>query len=139
MAYKVIPLVLLLAGCSIEPVEYSYYDEGLYEESEDVIEDDQVSDEDVLTATSKRSQNVKIDAYAKVAEQILWDWRGKMHAVDGFRYVKPIRKCGVQFDGHKYGHAIIAPYTGCVDIAPGHYVDEATVYIPKVGGNDGRR
>jgi len=116
-----------LSGCAIEPVEYSYYEEDTeYEE-----EYSETTEESVLTASSKRSTNVEIDSYAKVAEQIMWDWRGKMTARDGFTYVPPIRKCGIDLPGYKYGHAVVIPTKdACIDIAPGHYIDEATIYVP---------
>ena len=124
-------IFISISGCSIQPIEYTYYEE---EEIENEIED--VSDQEVLTASATRSSNVQIDSYAKVAEQIMWDFRGKMHARDGFTYVPPIRKCGIEFPAQKYGHAIVAPSVGCVDVAPGHYINEATVYLPKSGGEN---
>lgn len=119
---------IALMGCAIEPVEYSYYEDDI-EYNED--DDTETTEQSVMTASNKRSSNVEIDSYAKVAEQIMWDWRGKMTARDGFTYVPPIRKCGIDIPGYKYGHAIVLPSkNACIDIAPGHYINEATIYVP---------
>ena len=122
-------IIAMTSGCAIEPVEYSYYEEDT-EYVDNEYEDS--TEESVLTASSKRSTNVEIDSYAKVAEQIMWDWRGKMTARDGLTYVPPIRKCGINIPGYKYGHAVVLPsQDACVDVAPGHYIDEATIYVPE--------
>lgn len=119
---------IALMGCAIEPVEYSYYEDDI---EYNVDDDTETTEQSVMTASNKRSSNVEIDSYAKVAEQIMWDWRGKMTARDGFTYVPPIRKCGIDIPGYKYGHAIVLPSkNACIDIAPGHYINEATIYVP---------
>lgn len=121
---------LLLVGCSIEPVEYSYYEDGEFAEEEDLDESEEITDEEVLTGSKKHSKNVHIDAYARAAEQIMWDWRGKMQARDGFTYIPPVRECGVKVGGYQYGGAFVLPTTTCIDRAPGHYIDESTIYVP---------
>jgi len=122
-----INLVLLIGinGCSVEPVEYTYYDEEVYEEN-----DTGLDSEESQTSKKSKSKNVAINSYAEVAKQIYMDYRGKMASREGFTYIPPVRRCGIEFKARVYGHAIVAPYTGCADIAPGHYIDEATIYLP---------
>ncbi len=126
-------IVLGLVGCAVEPVEYTYYEEDSYEEVNNTSESEVPDDQSVASRKSK-SKNVAINSYAEVAKQIYMDYRGKMASREGFTYIPPVRRCGIEFKARVYGHAIVSPYTGCADVAPGHYIDEATIYLPVLKG-----
>jgi len=115
----ILPAILILTACAGRT----------YEISDETIFDDQPIPAERKEQLTKR----EAAAYSAGVNDILADFKGKMHAQERFVLQAPVVECGVKVPAEIRGGVFIPSHEACIRVAPAQMVEQDRVYLPKQG------
>lgn len=127
---------LLLTGCSIQRIDDtpSSTNQGVQPQSTGTASSASSATGRTQGAAQQNSSafnDAERLAYEQGVQDVLMDMRSKMSVTQGHRFMPPIRECGIKVPGRVFNGAYVPAHETCVTIAPGHFVDEESLYLPE--------